>query len=481
MIHMIQMCLIDLTSESYESSEFFTSSSTIMIPIYKNTDLNGSERDRIFRRAQADIDSIAPQVKEMITSIREGGDDAIVQYVQKFDDPAFAKDRIRVSPEDIKRAYHDVSEEFLEQLEMQIQISRTFHEEQARRLYADASWEIETVPGVRTGVRKVPIESVGLYVPAGKAPLPTVAQILTVAAKAARVPRACVFFPAREYYPEIIVAADLAGVDEIYRVGGVAAIAAMAYGTESMQSVDKIAGPGSPWVQAAKLQVFGQVGIDMLSGPSEGLGMVDETANPAWVAADILARSEHGPDSYFPIVTTSRSLAEQIQTEVEKQAPLLSRYEEFIKPALENGYQAIIVVDSLDEMVAVANEYGAEHLQIQVENAEEVSKQIKNAGSIFIGPFAPVPVGDYASGTNHCLPTSRAVAYSSPVCVETFVKNNEYQVLTKEGLRKLEPIVRVISEIEGLDAHYAAVSRRLSAQKDSEDVDDSEDSVLTNL
>jgi len=432
-----------------------------MIPIYNNTELTGKDRERIFRRAQADIDAIMPDVKKIIDDIKQNGDKAIVEYIRKFDDPNFESDQIRVSKEDIKKAYDDVPSETLKMMKRQIEISRNFHEEQARRIFADADWSIEYVPGVRTGVRKGPIENVGLYVPAGKAPLPTVSQILSVAAKAARVPRICVFFPPTSYYPEIIVAADLAGADEIYRAGGVAAIAAMAYGTESIKPVDKIAGPGSPWVQAAKLQVFGQVGIDMLSGPSEGLGMVDEAANPAWVAADILARCEHGPDSCFPIVTTSKDQAAAIQKEVEIQAPKRNRYEKFIKPALENGYQTIIIVNSVNEMVDVANEYGAEHLHIQVKNAEEVSKRIRNAGSIFIGPYAPVPVGDYASGTNHCLPTARAVAYSSPVGVETFIKNNEYQILTKEGLESLAPIVRTISDVEGLDAHKEAVDIRL--------------------
>ena len=431
------------------------------IPIIEYSALTGEARARFFRRAQADIEAIAPQVRTIIDAVRKGGDDALVAYVRKYDDPTFSIERIRVSRGDIRKAYAAIPKETLKLMERQIGIARTFHLEQARRVFADADWSIETVPGVRTGMRKNPIGSAGLYVPAGKAPLPTVSQILTVAAKAARVPRICVFFPPTGNGAAIIAAADLAGADEIYRVGGVAAITAMAYGTESIRPVDKIAGPGSPWVQAAKLQVFGQVGIDMLSGPSEGMCLADETANPTWIAADILARLEHGPDSCFPVVTTSRRLAEAIQQDVQRQAPRCSRCERFIRPALENGYQAILLVESLDAMTEVANEYGAEHLQIFTRDAEAVSRRIRNAGSIFIGPYAPVPVGDYASGTNHCLPTSRAVAYASPVSVETFVKSSEYQILTKRGLRSLAPIVRAISEIEGLDAHCEAVDIRL--------------------
>ena len=200
-----------------------------MIPIYKNTELKGVVRERIFRRAQADIDAIMPDVKGIIRTIQKGGDESVVEYVRKFDDPNFQKEQIRVSQEDIRKAYKDVPDETLKIMKRQIEISRNFHEEQAKRIYAESDWSIEYVAGVRTGVHKGPIASAGLYVPAGKAPLPTVSQILTVAAKAARVPRICVFFPPTSYYPEIIVAADLAGADEIYRVGGVAAIAAMAY------------------------------------------------------------------------------------------------------------------------------------------------------------------------------------------------------------------------------------------------------------
>lgn len=450
-----------LSSSPLSMKKASTTSQVPRIPLYKNAELSGTERRRIFMRAQANIDSVMPDVRSIIDAIKNGGDAALVEYVQRFDKKDFDVSQIRVEKDDIAQAYKDVAPATLALMKRQIDISRNFHQQQANRIYAEADWSIEYVPGVRTGVRKGPIDNVGLYVPAGKAPLPTVSQILTVAAKAARVPRICVFFPPTNYYPEIIVAADFAGADEIYRVGGVAAIAAMAYGTESIKRVDKIAGPGSPWVQAAKLQVFGQVGIDMLSGPSEGLGMIDDSANPAWVAADILARSEHGPDSCFPIVTTSPAIANAIVEEVIKQAPQRSRYEQYIKPALGNGYQAIILVDTVDEMIAVANEYGAEHLHIQMRDAQAVSTRIRNAGSIFIGSYAPVPVGDYASGTNHCLPTSRAVAYGSPVGPETFMKNNEYQIITREGLASLAPIVRAISDVEGLDAHKEAVDIRL--------------------
>lgn len=412
------------------------------------------------RRSQADVEAIYADVKFWIQKVKNEGDKAVLAYIQKFDNPDFKLKNLRVSAKDIKEAYAKIDKNVLTQIRAQIKISKKFHNEQAKHVYAQKSWEIETVPGVRTGAKKTPIDSVGLYVPAGKAPLPTVAQILTVAAKAARVPRICVFYPPTNDYPEILVAAAEAGADEIYRVGGIAAIAAMAYGTKTIAPVEKIAGPGSPWVQAAKLQVFGQVGIDMLSGPSEALILADETANPAWVAADILARVEHGPDSACPVITTSAKLAKEILKELERQLPKRKR-REFIQKALQNGYNAIILAKNIVEIINFANDYAAEHLQIQTKNAIEVSKKIRNAGSIFIGHFAPVPIGDYASGTNHCLPTTRSVKFSSPVGVETFVKTSEYQILTKQGLKNLQPIINTISKVEGLDGHNEAVNIRL--------------------
>ncbi len=433
-----------------------------MIPLYKNVALVGETRKKILRRAQADIDALFDDVKYWVQKVKNEGDSALLEYIQKFDDPHFSLDRLRVTPAEIEEAYNRVSPEVIEILKKQISISQAFHAEQARHIFDRGEWEIETIPGVRTGAKITPLDSVGLYVPAGKAPLPTVAQILTVAAKAARVPRVAVFFPPTGDYPEILIAAHIAGSDEIYRVGGIAAISAMAYGTESIIPVEKISGPGSPWVQAAKLQVFGQVGIDMLAGPSEGLILADETSNPEYCALDILARCEHGPDSSMVLCCTSQKIAEETQKKVEELKQECSR-RGILEQSLYNGYTALIVVDSREEMIAFANEYGAEHLEIQTKDAEELSKSIRNAGSIFIGEYAPVPVGDYASGTNHSLPTARAVKFSSPVGVETFVKTVEKQILTKEGLQNLSSIVQTVSKIEGLDAHGRAVSRRLSS------------------
>lgn len=433
-----------------------------MIPLLSNNELVGEARIRFFRRSQADIDSVMEKTKEWIHRIQKKRDSALLEYIRQFDDPQFSLENLRVSPVDIKRAYEALPSETLEVLQKQIALSRAFHGEQARRVFADRQWEMETTSGVRVGCKKVSMASVGLYVPAGSAPLPSTAQLLTIAAKCAEVPRIAVFFPPTGLHPEIIVAADIAGADEIYRVGGIAAIAAMAYGTESIASVDKIAGPGSPWVQAAKQCVFGEVGIDIIAGPSEGLLLADETANAKWLAADILARCEHGVDSCMPLVTSSHHLAESVQCELAQQLSKCGR-KKIIEKAFQNGYNGILLVSSEEEMILFANEYGAEHLHICTEFPERIFQKITNAGSIFLGHLTSVPLGDYATGTNHTLPTGRAVRFSSPVGVETFVKTLQFQEVRNDGLLELAPIVEALADVEGLDAHKNAVLLRLTS------------------
>lgn len=427
-----------------------------MIKIYEWSKTSAQDQERIMKRAQADMEPIKKDVAAWLERVRKEGDTALIEYIRKFDNPSFEKSQLRVSKEDIAEAYKRIDPEVLTQMKEQIRISSAFHKAQAGKL--EKTFEVETVKGVRTGFVRVPIDAVGLYVPAGKAPLPTVAQILTVAAAAAGVPRKVVCFAPTAPHYEIIVAAAEAGADEIYRVGGIVAIGALAYGTETIRPVNKIAGPGNPYVQAAKLQVFGKVGIDMLSGPSEALIMADETSNPLYLAADILARCEHGADSAGVVVTPSMKIAEQTKAEVLKQAPLRSR-QQYIQPALAT-YSAIIVVENEEAMIEFANDYSAEHLEIQTKNPEATFARIRNAGSVFIGSYAPVAVGDYASGTNHCLPTGVAPKYASPVGVETFMRTMEYQILTSDGLKTLQPIVQAISRVEGLDAHENSVNIR---------------------
>lgn len=420
------------------------------------------QKARILGRAQRSLRDFEPAVRKWIQDVRERGDEAIWAYIQEFDS-AYTPKSLRVTPEDIGIAYERIDPSLLASIKEQISISRKFH--QATMACVTMEMKVETVPGLVAGYRRQPVDAAGLYVPAGKAPLPTVAQILTVAAKAAGVPRAVVCFPptAPEAEDVIIVAANEAGADEIYRVGGIAAIAALAYGTESIAPVQKIAGPGNPWVQTAKLQMVDQVGIDMFSGPSEAVILADASANPAYLAADILARCEHGPDSAGVLITDSREVAEATVQEIEKQRPTLAR-QKYIAEALST-FSAIIVVDTLQEMIDLTNEYKPEHLEIQTASPQAVFAQIRHAGSTFIGPYAPVAVGDYASGTNHCLPTGSATAFSSAVNPETFMKFLQFQELTQEGLEGLKPIVEKISDAEGLDAHKRSVQIRFEGDK----------------
>lgn len=439
-----------------------------MIPLIRWKEANSETQKRILDRAQASFSSIENDVRFWIDQIRQRGDEAILDYVRKFDlrdgkigkfnADSFGVEQFKVTALDLERAYDTIDRELLLSIRRQVELSRKFHEAYAANLPKD--FEIEQVPGVIAGYKRLPVASAGLYVPAGKAPLPTVAQILTVAAKSAGVERCVVCFPPTNEVSEtaILVAANEAGADEIYRVGGIAAIAALAYGTETIKPVDKIAGPGNPWVQAAKLLVSGQVGIDMIAGPSEAMIVADETANPAYIAADILAQCEHGSDSAGVLVTASQAMAEQVKQAIEVQVAGLDR-QGYLEKSLSQ-YSALIVVDSEGELVALMNEYAPEHLEIQVANPEGFMNKVKNAGSCFLGNDSPIAAGDYATGTNHTLPTGTATRFSSAVSPETFMKTIQYQRVTKSGLDHLKPIVEQISDAEGLDAHKRSVQIR---------------------
>ncbi|MFH1713005.1 MAG: histidinol dehydrogenase [Candidatus Jacksonbacteria bacterium] len=429
-----------------------------MIKIYTWNNTSKKEKERIIKRSSIDIESINKYVAGIIRDVRNNGDKAVARYARKFDDPNFIADKIQVTKKDIAKAYKKVDKKIIKIIKEQIKISSAYAKAEKDNIVMD--WNVETVKGVRTGLRYTAIESAGLYVPAGKAPLPVVAQILSVPAKTAGVPRIVVCFPPTGDNAEIIVSADLAGADEIYRIGGAQAIAALAFGTETIKPVSFIAGPGNLYVQAAKLQVFGKVGIDMLAGPSEALIMADKHANPTYLAADILARCEHGGDSAGVIVTDSMEIAQKTLKEIKRQAPTLKR-QEYIQKALKT-YSAIVIVNSLDKMIEFANEYGPEHLEVQVKNARKLLPKLKNAGSVFLGNYAPVAVGDYASGTNHCLPTGGTSKFASPVGVRSFLKASGYQELTKQGLRRLQPIVETLSQVEGLDGHAESVNVRLN-------------------
>ncbi len=430
-----------------------------MLNIYRWSQTDSKTKKKITERAMFDISAIKEYVATWMETIKSEGDAGIVKYTRQFDKKDFDLKELRVSKEDIERAYKSVNPRVIEVLKRQISISRQNTLSKARQETILKSF----VPGVQVGYKITPIESVGLAVPAGQVPLPTVMQILTVTAKAAGVSRVIACYPPTGYYPEMLIAADLAGCDEIYRVGGIAGIAAMAYGTETIKPVLKIAGPGSIYTQAAKMMAYGKVVIDMVAGPSEAIILADKDANPIYCAADILARAEHAPDAAGVLVTNSEELALATQKEVERQIQYLKR-RGVIEKSLAK-YSCVIVTESWQEAIDFTNEYSPEHLEVLVPEPFAILPQIKNAGSIFLGQYAPVAVGDYASGTSHILPTGYWSKMVSAVSVETFQKSSEVQYLTREGLENLEEIIDVVSGIEKLDAHWNSVNVRINKKQ----------------
>ncbi|OGG14651.1 histidinol dehydrogenase [Candidatus Gottesmanbacteria bacterium RIFCSPHIGHO2_01_FULL_39_10] len=430
-----------------------------MLNIYVWDKTDNKTKEKIMNRANLDISSIRDYVSGWIEVVKKDGDQGLLNYIRKFDNKNFKLKDLKVTKKDIRNAYKEVDQKVIDILKRQITISR----QNALSRKKEETVLKSFIPGVQVGYKITPIESVGITVPAGQVPLPTVMQILGVTAKAAGVPRIVACFPPTGQYPEMLIAADLAGVDEIYRVGGIACIAAMAYGTETIKPVVKIVGPGSIYTQTAKLLVFGKVSIDMLAGPSEAIILADEFANPAFCAADILARAEHAPDAAGVLITYSQKLAQETKKEIKRQIKYLKR-KEIIKKSLSK-YSCAVVVKNWEAAIDLTNEYSPEHLEILVSDPISILPKIKNAGSIFLGSYAPVAVGDYASGTNHILPTGMWSKMTSAVSIETFQKSSEVQYLTQKGLQNLEEIVDVISGIEKLDAHANSVSIRINKKK----------------
>ncbi len=427
------------------------------IQIHEFSTMSLQDRERIMRRSGADISGARRDVLPIIEDVRTRGDAAVLEYLEKYDGVRLSQENLRISEEDVEMAYEKTYPSVLEAMRGQIELSRRFHKEQLANV--NLHWEKETAPGVILGQKKTPIEQVGLYVPGGTAPYPTVMQTLAVPAKLAGVRRIVGVTPPRGNNYEVIVAAEEAGVDELYRIGGVAAIAALAYGTETIKPVDKIVGPGNKYVTAAKIAVFGDVAIDMPAGPSELLILADEKANPVFCAADILSAAEHDANASGVLVTWDRRTAQETQREIAKQSLSLTR-QDTINKSLSN-YGAIIIVSDREEAIRFANEYAPEHLEIMTKDPESLAEGINNAGSIFLGKWTSKALGDYATGANHVLPTGRGARAFSPIGVETFMKAVQIQRATRRGLEYLASIMEPISEIEGLDAHWKSVERRL--------------------
>jgi histidinol dehydrogenase len=428
--------------------------------------ISKADLEKIMARAHSDIDSVKPKVEAIIQDVRQNGDEALVRCTREWDDPDYSESRLRVTAADIDEAYKNTDQKVVAAIREQIKLSRRFHEKQKEQIPA---WDFEMEDGIRVGEKWTPIEKVGLYVPGGKNPFPTVQQILAVAAVTAGCRRIVSCISPRGKGYEVLIAAAECGVSEIYRVGGAQAIAALTYGTQTIAPVQLIAGPGNPYVTCAKILCQAKVGIDMPAGPSEAIILADGSVPPEfdlstkarYCAADILARAEHGPDSAGVLVTDSSELARLVLAEIEAQFKHLTR-KPYVEAALST-YSAIIVTKSFAEAIEFTNQYAPEHLEILTENPQETLKSIQNAGSAFLGYYNPVATGDYATGINHVLPSCGWARQTSAVGVWTFMKRVQYSMLSKPGLARLRPIVQTIADVEGLDAHRASVDIRFDS------------------
>jgi len=410
-------------------------------------------------RSQIDSDSVMNIVNDIVSDVKNNGDKSLRHYTEKFDG-VYLKDFL-VEEEDLEESLIKIEDNLIRSLKQAASNIRKFHQAQL-----PLDWSMEVDKGITAGQIVRPLERVGCYIPGGRAVYPSSILMTVIPAKVAGVDEIiCCTPPGPDGKVEDIVlaAAYLAGADKVYRVGGAQAIAAMAYGTETIPSVDKIVGPGNIFVTAAKKMVYGQVDIDFPAGPSEVLIIADETGNPDYITLDLLAQAEHDPQAASVLVTTSCELALSVDDKLQQELPLMKR-KEIIKESLEeNGM--IILVDTLDEAVMFSNEYAPEHLMIMTRDPEELVKDIKNAGSIFLGDLTPVAAGDYGSGTNHVLPTSFCARMYSGLSTESFLKKPTVQRLSRDGLNNLKDVVIPLAEYEGLYAHAESFKRRLDMIK----------------
>lgn len=426
-----------------------------MIKIMKYGEVPNSE---IFARSVPKID-VAGTVAEIIKNVRENGDKALFEYCEKFDKAKLSS--LAVTKEEIDEALSLVEPEFLEILEKAAKNIRKFHSRQVRN-----SFIINDEDGIVIGQKIIPVDRAGLYVPGGTAAYPSTVLMDAIPAKIAGCREVVMVTPPTKdgkVNPVILAAAHVAGIDRIFKVGGAQAVAALAYGTQSIPKVDKIVGPGNAFVAEAKKQVFGVVSIDMIAGPSEILIVADGKSNPSYVAADLLSQAEHDKMASAVLVTDSEELAKNVSTELEKQIPLLERREIARESVDVNG--KIIVADTLDAAIEIANEIAPEHLELCVDNPFDKLDSIRHAGSIFMGRNCPEALGDYFAGPNHTLPTSGTAKFSSPLSVDDFIKKTQYTYYTKDALKKVAFDVAAFAKKEGLTAHAKSAVIRVEDEQ----------------
>ena len=412
-------------------------------------------------KIQAEVDAIvarqsfklsSPQeeaVLKIVRAVEKDGDAALVEYTKKFDN--FSLEAIEVPQAEVARAYKKVDEKFRAALTKAIQNITAFHKKQQ-----PDEW-FETLPlDVVLGQRVIPLERVGIYVPGGRAAYPSSVLMSAIPAKVAGVKEVVMVSPP-PIKPEVLVAAGEVGVSSIYQVGGAQAVAALAFGTKSVPKVDKIVGPGNIYVTLAKKLVYGLVDIDGLAGPSNVLIIADQDAEPEFLAADLLSQVEHDPDSFSILITVSAKLAEQTKKQIDLQIKRLSR-----RQIIEKAEILIFVVENIKRAVEITNQIAPEHLELQIGSPQRILEKIRNAGAVFLGPHSPVPVGDYIAGPSHVLPTGGTARFASPLGVYDFVKTQSIVGYTKPALKNVWKDIKLLAEIEGLDAHARAIDLRFS-------------------
>ena len=420
--------------------------------------------ENLLKRSPNNYGKFEAAVADILANVKEKGDEALFSYTKEFDKVEITAENLRVTEEEIKEAYEAVDASLLEVIKKALVNIRSYHEKQRQN-----SWFTSTENGTMLGQKVTPLNRVGVYVPGGKAVYPSSVLMNIVPAKVAGVPHIVMTTPPGKdgkVNPSTLVAAKEAGADEIYKVGGAQAIGALAYGTASIPKVDKIVGPGNIFVALAKKAVYGHVSIDSIAGPSEILVLADETANPHYVAADLLSQAEHDEMASAILITTSADLAQNVEKEIEGYLKVLSR-KEIIEKSLENfGY--ILIAEDMDEAIEAANEIASEHMEIVTKNAFEVMMKVRNAGAIFIGEYSSEPLGDYFAGPNHVLPTNGTAKFFSALSVDDFIKKSSIVYYSRSALKEIHKDIIQFATSEQLTAHANSIAVRFEEEDKKE-------------
>lgn len=417
--------------------------------------------ENLLKRSPNQYGSYETAVREILAKIQEEGDGALFAYTKKFDRAEITEQNVRVTDEEIREAYETVDPALVDVIRKSLVNIRNYHEKQKQN-----SWFTSSEDGTMLGQKVTPLEKVGVYVPGGKAVYPSSVLMNIVPAKVAGVDRIIMTTPPGpdgKVNPSTLVAANEAGADEIYKAGGAQAIGALAYGTQSIPKVDKIVGPGNIFVALAKKAVYGHVSIDSIAGPSEILVLADDSANPRFVAADLLSQAEHDELASAILITTSRELAEKVSCEVDEFVKRLSRKEIIQKSLDQFGY--ILLAETMDQAVEAANAIASEHMEIVTRNPFEVMMKVRNAGAIFIGEYSSEPLGDYFAGPNHVLPTNGTAKFFSPLSVDDFIKKSSIVYYSREALKKIHRDVEQFAASEQLTAHANSIAVRFEGEE----------------